>query len=33
MKVISWNVQNALRCLPALPAIVEALGTPEVLCL
>ena len=33
MKVISWNVENALRCLPALPAIVEALGTPEVLCL
>src|SRR5690349_13028049 len=33
MKVISWNVENALRCLPALPAIVEALGMPEVVCL
>jgi exodeoxyribonuclease-3 len=33
MKVVSWNVENVLRCLPALPAIVEALGTPEVLCL
>jgi exodeoxyribonuclease III len=33
MKVISWNVENALRCLPALPATVEELGRPEVLCL
>jgi len=33
MKLISWNVENALRCLPALPTIVEALGRPEVLCL
>ena len=33
MKVISWNVENALRCLPALPTIVEELGRPEVLCL
>ena len=33
MKVISWNIENALRCLPALPTIVEELGRPEVLCL
>src|SRR6185436_14532435 len=33
MKVISWNVENALRCLPTLPTIVEELGSPEVLCL
>ena len=33
MKVISWNVENALRCVPALPAIAEELGRPEVLCL
>jgi hypothetical protein len=25
--------ENALRCLPALPTIVEELGRPEVLCL
>jgi exodeoxyribonuclease-3 len=33
MRVISWNVENALRCLPALPSIVVELGKPEVLCL
>jgi exodeoxyribonuclease-3 len=33
MKLISWNVENALRCLPALPAIVDELGTPDALCL
>jgi exodeoxyribonuclease-3 len=33
MRVISWNVENALRCIPALPTIVEELGRPEVLCL
>ena len=33
MKVISWNVENALRCLTALPTIVDELGRPEVLCL
>ena len=32
MKVVSWNAENALRCLPALPAIVDELGRPEVLC-
>jgi hypothetical protein len=26
MKVVSWNAENALRCLPAPPTIVEALG-------
>ena len=31
--MISWNVENALRCLPALPTIVDELGRPEVLCL
>jgi len=33
MKVVSWNVENVLRCMPELPAIAAALGTPEVLCL
>jgi exodeoxyribonuclease-3 len=33
MKVASWNVENVLRCLPALPKIVEELGRPEVVCL
>lgn len=33
MKLISWNVENALGCVPALPTIVEELGRPEVLCL
>ena len=33
MKVASWNVENALRCLPALPEIVRELGTPDVVCL
>jgi len=33
MKLVSWNVENALRCLSELPAIVEDLGRPEVLCL
>ena len=33
MKLVSWNIENALRCLPELPAIVEGLGNPDVLCL
>jgi exonuclease III len=33
MKVISWNVENAMRCLGSLPEIVEQLGSPDVLCL
>lgn len=33
MKIVSWNVENALACLPALPTIVEHFGSPDVLCL
>jgi len=33
MNVVSWNVENAVRCTPALPALFEQLGTPDVLCL
>ena len=33
MKVVSWNIENALPRLAALPALVEELGAPEVLCL
>lgn len=33
MKVVSWNIENALPRLPDLPAIVEQLGSPDVLCL
>jgi exodeoxyribonuclease III len=33
MRLISWNVENALRSVPALPSIVAELGTPDVLCL
>ena len=33
MKLVSWNVENALRCIPSLPAIVDGLDLPEVLCL
>ena len=33
MKIVSWNVENALACLPALPAIVEHFGSPNVVCL
>jgi len=33
MKLVSWNVENALRCVAALPTIVEQLESPEVLCL
>src|SRR5918912_1139401 len=33
MKLVSWNIENALRPLAALPSIVEELGTPDVLCL
>jgi exodeoxyribonuclease-3 len=33
MTLISWNVENALRCLPALPDIADALGKPDVMCL
>lgn len=33
MKLVSWNIENALPRLAALPEAVEALGSPEVLCL
>ena len=33
MKIVSWNVENALRVLPELPAVVRKLGDPDVLCL
>jgi exonuclease III len=33
MKVVSWNIENALPRLVALPALVEELGSPDVLCL
>ena len=33
MKVVSWNIENALRGLAALPTVVEELGAPDVLCL
>jgi exodeoxyribonuclease-3 len=33
MKVVAWNIENALPRLPLLPEIAHALGEPEVLCL
>jgi exodeoxyribonuclease-3 len=33
MKIVSWNVENVARCLSYLPAVVEALNGPDVLCL
>jgi exodeoxyribonuclease III len=33
MKVLSWNIENAVPRLAALPAVVEQLGAPDVLCL
>lgn len=33
MRLVSWNIENATRCIAALPAIVAHLGTPDVLCL
>ena len=33
MKVVSWNIENALPRLADLPSIAQALGTPDVLCL
>ena len=32
MRLVSWNVENAVRCLPALPGIADELGHPDVLC-
>ena len=33
MKVVSWNIENAVPRLGDLPALVEELGAPDVLCL
>ena len=33
MRLVSWNIEYALRCLGDLPTIVEQLGSPDVLCL
>jgi exodeoxyribonuclease-3 len=33
MKLVSWNVEDARRVLDDLPALVERLGSPDVLCL
>jgi exodeoxyribonuclease III len=33
MKIVCWNIESARRCLPALPALVAAQGSPEVVCL
>jgi len=33
VKVVAWNIENAVPRLEVLPQIVEALGAPDVLCL
>jgi exodeoxyribonuclease III len=33
MRIVSWNVENVSRCLSHLPAVVEVLKEPDVLCL
>lgn len=33
MKLVSWNIEHALRHLEELPKIMEQLGSPDVLCL
>src|SRR5687768_17691966 len=33
MKVVSWNIENAVPRLSALPTVMGALGAPDVLCL
>ncbi len=33
MKLVSWNIEHALRRLGDLPNIMEQLGSPDVLCL
>jgi len=33
MKLVSWNIENAIPALGALPAIVAELGQPDMLCL
>jgi exodeoxyribonuclease III len=33
MRLVSWNIENAVRHLTALPSMMEQLGNPDVLCL
>ena len=33
MRLVSWNIENAVRHLTALPSILEQLRNPDVLCL
>ena len=33
MKLISWNIENGVARLDALPIVLEKLGAPDVLCL
>jgi exodeoxyribonuclease-3 len=33
MKLVAWNVENAMRAVDALPGIVEGFDSPDVLCL
>jgi exodeoxyribonuclease III len=33
LKIVSWNIENAVKRLSALPAMVKELGAPDVLCL
>jgi exodeoxyribonuclease-3 len=33
ISVVSWNVENALRCMRELPGIAGEFGTPDVVCL
>ena len=33
MRLVSWNVENAMRCIGELRGIVQQLGSPDVLCL
>jgi exodeoxyribonuclease-3 len=33
VKLVSWNVENVMRCIGELPHIAQQLGSPDVLCL
>src|SRR5437868_2377209 len=33
MRVVSWNIENAVSRIAELPSVLEALGSPDVLCL
>lgn len=33
MKLVAWNIENLLPRLAGLPAVIEALGDPDVVCL